>query len=214
MSLGQQSVLHYERGKGENNMNSFVQEQSSKNVILMTIGVMLAFAVSILLLSSPGSKLLGESQYAVRSAFHGLFAGVFMITATIGLYQAFRLWAGVKVKIRELEIGSMVNAMACFLAIVTGNWLYIPYRAPGGPRTHFLETDPQVHRIFFEFKEFTALFTLPLAIAAAYIICRYGQRIANNRILRESLALLLILTFFYFVLAFGLGAAITKLKSV
>ena len=190
------------------------EERSSKELIVGILMAMVVIAGSILLLSAPLEKLLGESAYSIRSAFHGLFAGIFMITATIGVYQAIRLWSGAELNIRELEIGSMVNAVACFLTILFGNWVYIPYRASGGPRFHFLEKAPEIHKIFFEFKEFAALFTLPLAVVAAYLICRYGGRLSQNRSLREMVALLLVLTFFYFLVAFGLGAAITKLKSV
>ena len=189
-------------------------EKSSKE---LTVGILMAMAViagSILLLTAPLEKLLGESAYSVRSAFHGLFAGIFMVTSTIGVYQAIRLWSGTALNIRELEIGSVVNAAACFLTILFGNWIYIPYRGPGGPKFHFLEKAPEIHKIFFEFKEFIALFTLPLAVTAAYVICCYGDRLGSNKTLREMAALVLVLTFFYFMLAFGLGAAITKLKSV
>ena len=189
-------------------------EKSSRTLIMDSLMVMVVIAAAILWVSSPAQTLLGESAYSVRSAFHGLFAGIFMITATIGLYQALRLWAGIPLNIRELELGSLVNAFTCFLTIILGNWIYIPYRAAGGPRAHFLATSPEIHKIFFEFKEFTALFTLPLAVTASYLICRYGERMKTNQNLRETAALLLVLNFFYFVVAFGLGAAITKLKSV
>lgn len=189
-------------------------EKSSRTIIIDSLIVMMAIAAGILWVSSPTQSLLGESAYGIRSAFHGLFAMIYMVTATIGVYQALRLWSGIVLNIRELELGSIVNAFACFLTIILGNWLYIPYRAPGGPRSHFLETVPQLHNIFFEFKEFTALFTLPFAVAAAYLICTYGERMNANKSLRETTALLLLLNFFYFVVAFGLGAAITKLKSV
>lgn len=189
-------------------------ERSSKAAVIGALIVMSIIATGILLVSAPADRLLGENVYGIRSAFHGLFAGILMVTMTIGLYQAFRLWVGTEIHIRELEIGSIVNSMACFITIVFGNWIYIPYRAPGGPRSYFIETVPEIHKIFFEFKEFTALFTLPLAVTAAYIVCRYGNRLATNKQLRELTALLLILAFFYFTIAFGLGAAITKLKSV
>lgn len=188
--------------------------KSSKDAVIGILLAMVGVAGSILIWTAPVEELLGDSAYRVRSAFHGVFAGVFMITATIGLYQAFRLWIGTKLNVRELEIGSLLNAAACFLTILFGNWIYIPYRAAEGPRSHFLETSPEIHKIFFEFKEFTALFTLPLAVAAAYLICRYGERLNENEQLRESVALLLVLTFFYFLVPFGLGAAITKLMSV
>ena len=157
---------------------------------------------------------MGDSVYALRSAFHGLFAAIFMVTVTIGLYQAFRLWIGTAFNVREMEVGSLLNAAACFLTILFGNWIYIPYRGAGGPRQHFLENAPEIHKIFFEFKEYTALFTLPLAVTAAYLICRYARRLNESEELRETVALLLVLTFFYFLVAFGLGAAVTKLMPV
>lgn len=190
------------------------EEKTSRVLILVVLAVMAAVAVCVLVVSAPAEKLLGESAYGIRSAFHGLFAGIFMVTVTIGLYQAFRLWTGVSFHVREMEVGSILNAAACFLTILFGNWIYIPYRAGGGPRSYFLEKAPEIHKIFFEFKEFTALFTLPLAVTAAYLICRYGDRLKQNPRLREMVALLLVLTFFYFVVAFGLGAAVTKMKSV
>lgn len=190
------------------------REPSHQALILGMLAVMALVAGGVLWVSSPTQTLLGQSAYGIRSAFHGLFAGMFMVTVTIGLYQAFRLWTRAPLAVHEMEAGSLVNVAACFLTIVFGNWLYIPYRATGGSRSYFLATAPEVHKIFFEFKEFTALFTLPLSVAAAFVICRYGERLASSKRVRETVALLLVLTFFYFVIAFGLGAAVTKLKSV
>jgi hypothetical protein len=190
------------------------EEKFTKQVIISTLCVMAVIAIIVPLITSPADKLLGDSAYRIRSAFHGLFAWTFMITSVIGLYQALRLWRGVELNLGELKVGSVINAATCFLAILFGNWVYIPYRAPGGPRTDFLATVPEVHQIFFEFKEFAALFTLPLTIAAAYIICRYSFQFTKNQVLREIVVLLLILSFFYFIVSFGLGAAITKIKSV
>ena len=68
--------------------------------------------------------------------------------------------------------------------------------------------------VFFEFKEFTALFTLPLSVAATFILWRYGRQILERNWTRTSVAILIALHFFYFMLAFGLGAAVTKLKSI
>lgn len=188
--------------------------RSMRQWIVSILIVMGLVAASVLFLSAPASELLGESAWRFRSVFHGLFAGIFMVTSTIGLYQAVRLWRGSSMYLLDLEAGSVLNAAFCLLTILSGNWIYIPYRASGGPRSHFLQVTPEIHKIFFEFKEFIALFTLPLTVAAAFLICRYGQRLLSNRTLREITALLLVLSFFYFAAAFGLGAAITKLRSV
>lgn len=190
------------------------EEKTNRAIIIAILCVMAVVALSILLVSAPADRLLGESSYSIRSAFHGLFAGIFMVTITIGVYQAFRLWTGISINMQELGMGSVVNSAACFLTILFGNWIYIPYRAQGGPRAHFMEKIPEIHKIFFEFKEFSALFTLPLLVAATYIIWRYQDKVNANKYLRAVTALLLMLGFFYFAVVFGLGAAITKLKGV
>lgn len=189
-------------------------ERSAKFIVVEVLGVMGIIALFILLVTAPVESLLGESVYGIRSAFHGLFAGILMVTMTIGLYQAFRLWNGTQINAKELGLGSLINSIACYFTIVFGNWIYIPYRAKEGPRSHFLEVAPEIHKIFFEFKEFVALFTLPLVVAATYIIFKYADRLNQHKQVRVMVALLLVLAFFYFVIAFGLGAAITKLKSV
>ncbi len=175
---------------------------------LAVVGLLIALSTAHL------SALLGESRYALEGALHGVSAMLFMVTATIGLFQAYRLVAGTIRHPAQLQFGSLVNAVAAFLTILFGNRIYIYYRASAGPRSYFLENSPEIHRIFFEFKEFAALFTLPLAVAAAYLFAAYGPALLRSRGLRSIAALLLVLTFFYFLVAFGLGAAITKLRAI
>ena len=179
--------------------------------MVMVLGLV---GLTIVVLTAPAQELAGESAYAIRAACHGTAAGLFMVTSTIGLFQAYRIFAGNAWNIAELQIGSVINASLALLTILSGNWLYIPYRAPAGPRSHFLQTAPEVHKVFFEFKEFAALFAFPLAAVAAYLLIRYGEQIYHRRGLSTVVAVLLVLVFFYFVVAFGLGAAVTKLKSV
>ena len=140
-------------------------------LIVLVLGVI---GLLITLMTAPAERLLGDSAEAVRGALHGTAAGLFMVTATIGLFQGYRLFVGQAHGLAELQVGSVVNAAMAFFTILLGNWLYIPYRAAGGPRSYFLEHAPEIHKIFFEFKEFAALFTLPLAVAAAFILVSYG----------------------------------------
>jgi len=182
--------------------------------VIGTVAILGLVGLIITWLTAPLERLLGESAYAVEAALHGVLAGVLMVAVTIGLFQAVRLLAGQALFLPELQIGSTVTAMLTLLTIIAGNRIYIPYRAAGGPRTYFLEQAPEVHKIFFEFKEFMALFALPLAVCAAYLFWRYGEQLIQRRPLRTTAAALLLLLFFYFMVAFGLGAAITKLKPV
>lgn len=193
--------------------NRTVEPESARYLWLVVL-VLGLIGLTVVLLTAPGDKLLGEGAEAIRGALHGMTAGLFMVTATVGLFQGYRLFAGQARSVAELQVGSVVNATLAFLTIISGNWLYIPYRAAGGPRSYFLEHTPEVHKVFFEFKEFAALFTFPLAVCAAFILVWYGGTVLRRRDLRTLVAVLLALVFFYFVVTFGLGAAVTKLKSV
>ena len=179
-------------------------------VVALLIGTALAFTVA----TGPFTKLLGAGAGAVPAAFHGLTAFLYLFVGTIGLYLAWRLLTGRIRAFADLQLLSVVSATFSFLAIVAGNWLYIYYRAPvpESPRSVFMKTAPEVHKVFFEFKEFGALFTLPLTVCAAFILWRYGGQILDRPWLRYSVAVLMGLAFFYLVVAFGLGAAVTKLR--
>ena len=190
-----------------------MRDESARPLVVVVGGLALTGLV-ITLITAPLAALLGNSRYALEGALHGVAAVLFMVTATIGLFQAYRLLTGTIQHAAQLEFGGVINACLAFLTILFGNRIYIFYRAQGGPRTYFLENMPQIHKIFFEFKEFVALFTLPLAVAAAFLFLVYRDQLVKSRGLRNLAAVLLVLTFFYFLVAFGLGAAITKLKAI
>jgi hypothetical protein len=190
------------------------REGTSITSLVLVVGVLLAIAAFFVITTAPLEQLLGESSYAAIAAFHGLSAGVMMVVVTIGLYLAYQLFMGQIVNLRDLKLLSVVNATMAFITIVFGNWIYVGYRAKGSVREWLLANNPEAHKIFFEFKEYMALFTLPLAVLAAYLLIRYDMALFERRWLRVTVAVILALTFFYFTVAFGLGAAITKIKPV
>jgi hypothetical protein len=190
------------------------REGASIASLVLVVGVLLAIAAFFVVTTAPLELLLGQGGYVVIAAFHGLSAGVMMVVVTIGLYQAYQLFMGQIVNLRDLKLLSVVNATMSFITIVFGNWIYIGYRSTGGVREWLLVNNPEAHKIFFEFKEYMALFTLPLAVLAAYLLIRYDMALFERRWLRVTVAVILALTFFYFTVAFGLGAAITKIKPV
>ena len=180
----------------------------------LVVGVLGVVALVITFLTAPFQALLGSGANAVDGAIHGLLAGLLMVTATIGLFEGYKLYNGNITSTAELIFGSLINSTLAFLTIVTGNKIYIAYRAKGGPRSYFMENAPEIHKIFFEFKEFMALIVFPLAVAATFIFIYYRRDILQRKNLAVISFVILFLVFFYFVVTFGLGAAITKLKSV
>jgi hypothetical protein len=179
-------------------------------ILLFAIGAVALLALA----TAPVAALLGDSQYAIPSALHGVSATVFVVVSTVMVYLAYRLYTGQLTSVRDLRALAGLNAFFAAITVLFGNWIYIYYRAPAGPRAYFLENTPVIHEIFFEFKEFIALFTLPLSVAAAFVIWREGEGLRSRTTLREAVAVVLALSWLYLMLAFGLGAAITKLRGV
>jgi hypothetical protein len=177
-------------------------------------GLLFLMILGMAVLVSPVVTLLGDSANAIASALHGLVAFLLMITATIGLYQGYRLYRGELTDLHDVMLPSVINATLAFFTIVFGNWIYIAYRAPGGPRELFLQSAPVVHKIYFEFKEYVALFALPTAVIAAFLLLYYRDDVLQRPWLRYSVAVLLAMVFFAVMVAFSLGAAITKLRAV
>ncbi len=191
------------------------QSWPTRSLILVVL-VFLLLAIVTILLTAPFAAILGPGTYALAGAAHGLFAFFLLIVSTIALYLAFRLFTNRIKAFPDLQLISTVISVLSFIAICFGNWIYIPYRAAtsNSPKAYFLANMPEVHRVFFEFKEYIALFTLPLSVAAAFILWRYGKELLERRDLRNLVSLLLLLHFICFTIAFGLGAAVTKLRPI
>ncbi len=197
-----------------NGYENLERDEASTASLALVVGLLIGVATTVVLATAPFTKLMGGSQAALASALHGLSASLYLIVGTIGLYLGWRLFTGRIRAFADLQLLATVSATLSLIAIVFGNWLYIYYRAkdPSSPRSWFLENMPEVHKIFFEFKEFTALFTLPLTVTAAFILWYYGAHVLDWKWMRYTVAVLLALSFFYLVIAFGLGAAVTKLR--
>ena len=193
-------------------------ESSAKPKTSWTIVYILAAAVGVLallaLLTAPAQSLLGESPHAIASAMHGVSAIIYLLVATALAYLSYLMYTGRLQSYHDIRILASLNAFFSLLTILFGNWIYMAYRARGGPRARFLEDMPEIHQIFFEFKEFIALCTLPLAVAGAFILLRERDRMDGQERLRQATAVLLVGSWVFLLLAFGLGAAITKLRSV
>lgn len=139
--------------------------------LVFVVGALTAMFAVVVLATVPFAAILDPSAYAMGAAIHGLTAFLLVVTSTLALYLAWRLFMGRMRAFPDLQLLTTVMATLSFLTIVSGNWIYMAYRAntPDSPRSYFLANMPEVHKIFFEFKEFTALFTLPLSVAAAFI---------------------------------------------
>ncbi len=157
---------------------------------------------------------MGESPFASIATIHGMFATLGVLVGSATGYLGWRLLLGHLKAYRDLRILATVSSVFAFLAILTGNWIYIVYRGPGGPREFFKSNFPEIHEIFFEFKEFVALFPLPIAVAATFILWKYKDSLPVDEKLRNAVGVMIAVAWTVLMIAFVLGAAITKLMSV
>ncbi len=183
-------------------------------ILIAVASVMVLIAEFIVARTAPIELLIETTQWSAIGTMHGIAGGAIFLTASISLYLSYRLLVGETGSLRDLQLITAATAVSALVTILLGNWIYVGYRAPGMVQEYFQETQPALHFTFFEFKEIIALFTFPLAAAAVFILYRYGESLTHRPWLRTMVFLLVALMFAFFLIAFGLGALITRIKPV
>jgi hypothetical protein len=125
---------------------------------------------------------------------------------------------------RRLTGGIRVAAVAAWLAVLTGTYVLFPaYRARpyGGvdprkfPRAYLQSmTELAVWNDAMEWKQQAAWFAPILATAVAYVVARYGQRLAVEPEIRRVLVTLFSIAFLTAAGAGIIGALISKVVSI
>ena len=163
------------------------------------------------------------------TVIHGMGLGaIFLLSfagGLAGLYSLRPEWvtvSGVRERVRRLDVGTWVMAVAAWLTVITGTYIVYPwYRAapPEGltdlsdyPRSLLLSVPNLAawHTFGMEWKEHVAWFAPILATAVAFVVWRYGERIAEMPKLRNALIILFVLAFAAAAIAGLFGAFITK----
>jgi len=163
------------------------------------------------------------------TVLHGLlFGSVFLLAFSGGVAGLWSLRgelvtvAGVQERLRRLWAGVWGMALIAWVTVVTGTYIVYPwYRAspPEGqddltdyPRSLLL-SDPDTdlwHKFGMEWKEHLAWAAPILATAVAFIVTRYGRRLAHDDRLRYATIAMFVLAFASAGVAGIFGAFITK----
>lgn len=160
---------------------------------------------------------------------HGMGLGAIFLLAfaggLAGLYSLRPEWVtvtGVRERVMRLTVGTWVMAVASVLTVITGTYIVYPwYRAkpPEGladlsdfPRYYLLSVPNLAawHTFAMEWKEHVAWFSPILAVAVAFVVWRYGARLAEMPKLRNALMVVFVLAFVAAGIAGLFGAFITK----
>lgn len=184
-----------------------------RTVLFLFLGAGVAIGL-IIAVTAPVADLLGDSKYVIPVSLHGMGALLFSVGATMSLYLGWRLFQGKIKAFKDLQLLTSVTAVLALATIVFGLWIYIYYRQPAGAREYFLENNPAVHKIFFEFKEYMAVFTLPLFVASSFALWKFGPSLVGDAAKRRIVAVAIALGWVFLMIAYILGAAITKLRPI
>jgi hypothetical protein len=168
---------------------------------------------------------LTENEFWV--VFHGMFLWtVFLLafsSALIGLWNMRPEWIGVagfQQRLRRLVAGARIAALSSWLAVLTGTYILFPSyrgRPPEGadpanfPRA-YLQSKPELaawHEAM-EWKQQIAWLVPILATAVAYVVTRYGPRLAHEEKIRRALIVLFTIAFCAAALAGVIGVFINK----
>jgi len=161
----------------------------------------LSILSTALFLFLPLVNLLSPSPWQrTMGAVHGIASLLAVLVISYAGHMAFPLLRGVRKILPQVRTFTFWSSFLAFLAIVSGNWIYMRYRAPeGGARAWLTQNTPLVHYLFMEYHEFTVLFTLPLAVACTWILWKYGDSIMekqNRSVLTATCVALMAIMFF------------------
>jgi len=160
---------------------------------------------------------------------HGMILGSLFLLAFAGglaglwsLRPEFLTAAGMRDRMRRLDWGVSIMAVVCWLTVMTGTFIVYPwYRAkpPEGvtdlanyPRYFLLasESIAKWHEFGMEWKEHVAWIAPFIVTAVAFVVWRYGDRLATRDKMRNTMISLFVVSFALAGVAGFLGALITK----
>ncbi len=166
------------------------------------------------------------------TVIHGMGLGtIFLLAFSGGLAGLWSLrpeWvtvAGIRERLHRLVAGTWIMAIMAWLTVITGTYIVYPwYRAkpPSGanltqfPR-YYLLADPHLaewHKFGMEWKEHVAWLSPILATAVAYVVIRYGSKLAHEEKIRQALILLFTIAFLAAGVAGLFGAFINKVAPI
>lgn len=171
---------------------------------ILSAGVFLFLPLVNVLSPSPWQRYMGT--------IHGCAALLATVVVAYAGHLAFPLLRGVNKILPQMRTLTFWATLVSFLAIASGNWVYMRYRAPAnGARAWLRENTPLVHYLFMEYHEFTVLFTLPLGVACTWVLWKYGDSILEKQhrpvLVGTCLALMAMMFFAMGGLVSGLNVA-------
>ncbi len=159
---------------------------------------------------------------------HGMgFGALFLLGFAGGLAGLYSLRpelltvTGLRERMTRLVAGTWLMAIAAWGTVITGAYIVYPWYRAAAPQGADLTTYPRSyllanpslavwHNFGMEWKEHIAWFAPILATVVAFVVLRYGKRLAEMPFLRMTVIVSFILAFGVAAVAGLLGALIAK----
>jgi len=189
-----------------------IREASTPSLVGVIL-IMIASAVGFTLLTAQFDKLLGTGGGALPAAIHGLVAFLYLFVRTIGLYLGWRLLTGHIRAFADLQLLAWWPRPIPSSPSASGLAIHLLPRSGGGQPALVLREEHAGGA-----QDILRVQGIRCALHAAARGRRGVHSLAvgcsdlERPWLRYSVAVLMGLAFFYLVIAFGLGAAVTKLR--
>lgn len=166
------------------------------------------------------------------TVIHGMVLGtIFLLAFSGGLAGLWSLrpeWvtvAGIYERLHRLIAGTWIMAIVAWLTVITGTYTVYPWYRAKPPATadlsqfprYYLLADPHLaewHKFGMEWKEHVAWLSPILATAVAYVVIRYGARLAHDEKIRQALIVLFTIAFLAAGVAGLFGAFINKVVPI
>ncbi|WP_341739168.1 hypothetical protein [Microcoleus sp. CAWBG640] len=183
-----------------------IAQVSIYGLSFLSAGLFLFLPLVNLLHPSPWQRWMGT--------IHGMGAMFALVVMVYTGHLAFPLLRGAGKILPQMRTLAFWSTILSFLAIATGNWAYMRYRAGinfGGARALLKENSPLGQYVLMEYHEFSVLFTLPLTVACTWILWNYGDSILDKKnrpvLTATCVALMAIMFFAMGGMVSGLGVA-------
>jgi hypothetical protein len=188
-----------------------VAQVSIYGLSILSAGLFLFLPLVNLLHPSPWQRWMGT--------IHGMGAMCALLVTVYTGHLAFPLLRGVGKILPQIRTLTFWSTILSFLAIATGNWAYMRYRADaefGGASAWLKSNSPLTHYILAEYHELSSLFTFPLTVACAWIVWNYGNSILDkqNRPILTATCVALMAIMFFAMGGMVSGLGIAKIRAL